>query len=216
MAAKLRVLCVHGYRQNDQMFREKTGAFRKLVKGIVDFVFVVAPHVVPEPENLARDARMQERGWWFSRANQSYNATDATDFCLGYEDSLEVLDECFEREGPFDGVLSFSQGASLVSLLAAGKLKDPSSKVKFRFAILVSGFKSALTAHQNAYTSAIDCPSLHIFGDSDGVIPVHLSVDLAETFESAQTFRHSGGHYVLASAELKPTLVDFLKPFLAV
>lgn len=214
MAAKLRVLCVHGYRQNDQMFREKTGAFRKLVKGIVDFVFVAAPHVVPEPENLARDARMQERGWWFSRADQSYNAADATDICLGYEDSLDVLEAYFEREGPFDGMLSFSQGASLVSLLAAGRLKDPSSKVKFRFAILVSGFKSALKAHQNTYTTAIACPSLHIFGDSDSVIPAHLSVDLAEAFENAQIFRHSGGHYVLASAELKTTLIDFLKPFM--
>ena len=207
---------MHGYRQNDQMFREKTGAFRKLVKGYVDFVFAVAPHVVPEPENLARDAKIQERGWWFSRADLSYNATDTTDICIGYEDSLDSLEECFEREGPFDGMLSFSQGASFVSLLAASRLKDPSSKVKFRFAILVSGFKSALTAHQNAYTSAIDCPSLHIFGDSDGVIPVHLSVDLAKTFENACTFCHSGGHYVLASAELKAVLVDFLKPFMSV
>ena len=215
MAAKLRVLCVHGYRQNDQIFREKTGAFRKLAKGIVDFVFVAAPHVVPEPDNLAKDARMQERGWWFSRADQSYNATDTTDICLGYEESLDTLEAYFEREGPFDGMFSFSQGASLVSLLAAGKLKDPFSKVKFRFAILVSGFRSALTAHQNAYTTTIACPSLHIFGDSDSVIPVRLSVELAEAFENAQTFRHSGGHYVLASAELKATLVDFLKPFVS-
>ncbi len=212
MAARLRILCVHGYRQNDQIFREKTGAFRKLVKAVVDFVFVSAPHVVPEPENLARDARTQERGWWFSRADHSYNATDAADICLGYEESIEMLEAYFEKEGPFDGILSFSQGASLVSLLAAEKLMDPTSKVKFRFAILVSGFKSALTAHQNAYATPIACPSLHIFGDSDSVIPVHLSVDLAEAFTSAYTFRHSGGHYVPASAELKAILVNFLKP----
>ena len=43
---KLKVLCLHGYRQNEKSFREKTGAFRKAVGKYVDLTFVNAPHEV--------------------------------------------------------------------------------------------------------------------------------------------------------------------------
>ena len=43
---KLKILCLHGYRQNEKMFREKTGAFRKVVGKYVDLVFITAPHEV--------------------------------------------------------------------------------------------------------------------------------------------------------------------------
>ena len=40
-------MCIHGYRQNEKMFREKTGAFRKIVGKHADLVFITAPHAVP-------------------------------------------------------------------------------------------------------------------------------------------------------------------------
>ena len=39
-------MCIHGYRQNEKMFREKTGAFRKIVGKHADLVFITAPHIV--------------------------------------------------------------------------------------------------------------------------------------------------------------------------
>lgn len=48
----LRILCLHGYRQNGTMFREKTGSLRKLLKKqVTDFVFIDAPHLIPVEEN---------------------------------------------------------------------------------------------------------------------------------------------------------------------
>ena len=44
--APLRVLCIHGYRQNGGSFREKTGALRKLLKKQVELVYLDAPHSV--------------------------------------------------------------------------------------------------------------------------------------------------------------------------
>ena len=40
---KLKVLCLHGYRQNEVTFREKLGAFRKLVGKRVELVFFSSP-----------------------------------------------------------------------------------------------------------------------------------------------------------------------------
>ena len=44
---KLKILCLHGYRQNEVTFREKLGAFRKLVGKRVDLVFFSSPVKVP-------------------------------------------------------------------------------------------------------------------------------------------------------------------------
>ena len=211
--AKLRVLCIHGYRQNDHIFRERTGAFRKMLKKHVDFIFVRAPHVIPEPDNLSRPEKEQERGWWFSRPEMGYNALDKTEYCIGYKESVNTVEEIWEEDGPFDGVLGFSQGASFVSLLC-GMLNNQSSKIQFKFAILVSGFQSLVSPHLDEYKHSIDtCPTFHVFGDGDQVIPVQSSLDLAALFPSAKIFRHLGGHYVPASPDLKSCISNFLEPF---
>ena len=66
----LRILCLHGYRQNGNMFREKTGSFRKLLKKYVaEFVFIDAPHLIPILDNTNEEctgattsSRLNERG----------------------------------------------------------------------------------------------------------------------------------------------------------
>ena len=37
MSRKLRILCLHGYRQSEVSFREKTGGLRKALKSLADF-----------------------------------------------------------------------------------------------------------------------------------------------------------------------------------
>lgn len=43
---KLKILAIHGYRQNAKVFREKTGSFRKLVHKWAQFTYITAPHKV--------------------------------------------------------------------------------------------------------------------------------------------------------------------------
>ena len=65
---KLKILCLHGYRQTSTTFHEKTGAFRKIVGSLCDLVVVNAPHVVP-PEAHGSESTDEQRGWWFSQPN---------------------------------------------------------------------------------------------------------------------------------------------------
>ena len=44
---KLKILCLHGYRQTSTSFYEKLGAFRKLVGKKCVMKLVNAPHLVP-------------------------------------------------------------------------------------------------------------------------------------------------------------------------
>jgi len=211
---KLRVLCIHGYRQNETSFRERTGALRKLLKRQVDFSFVSAPHVIPEPQNTCRAEEEQERGWWFSRPEKSYNALEKTDFCIGFEASVMAIRTAFKEQGPFDGVLGFSQGAAMVPLLSVIRQREPDGPIQFRFAILIAGFKSLVTPHSDYYSSApLDIPSFHTIGAADAVIPAHASEELAAVCTDATVYRHDGGHYIPASGKLKAALSDFLASF---
>lgn len=211
---KLRILCIHGYRQNVASFRERTGALRKLLKKHVDFFFLSAPHVIPEQQNLARPEGEQERGWWFSKPDKSYYALEKTDCDLGFQTSLETIRKTFEDQGPFDGVLGFSQGAAFVPLLGVTKQKERDGPIQFRFAILVAAFKSLVSPHSEYYeTSLMDVPSFHIIGSSDAVIPSEASEELATLCTCATVYRHDGGHYIPASGQLKAALVEFLTQF---
>ena len=215
--SKLKILCLHGYRQNEQIFREKTGAMRKLLKGKADFVFVSAPHVIPETENLRRSQEQCERGWWFSRPDDSYNALDETDTSNGYDESISFILQALEQHGPFDGMLGFSQGASLLSLLVHLQQTKPKlfEHKSFKFAIFVSGFKSLITSHQDYYSMPLELPSFHIMGSGDHVIPPVASEVLAQQFPSAVVYRHSGGHYIPANPELRDKLRIFLSHFIS-
>lgn len=212
---KLRVLCIHGYRQNESSFRERTGALRKLLKKEVDFCFLSAPHVIPEPQNLARPEEEQERGWWFSKPDSSYYALDRTDCCLGFQASIETIHKAFEEQGPFDGIVGFSQGAAFVPLLGVIKQREPDGPIQFRFAILVAAFKSLVSPHSEYYgVSPLDVPSFHMIGTTDAVIPAEVSESLAAACTGATVYRHDRGHYIPASGQLKAALVEFLALFI--
>lgn len=195
------------------MFRERSGGFRKLFKKHIDFTFMSAPHRIPEDVNLARPEEEQERGWWFSRPGNSYNAMDKTDLSTGYEESLQAVRDKITSEGPFDGILGFSQGASFVSLLCMLR-SDPSAGVNFKFAIIIAGFRSKVTPHADTYKDPIDCPSFHVIGSTDGVIPTASSEELLTSFINGMAYRHDGGHYIPASPQLRTALLEFLAPYI--
>ena len=213
MGTKLKVLCIHGYRQNEKLFRERSGGLRKLLKKHIDFIFLTAPHEIPEEINLARAQEDRERGWWFSKPGNSYNAMDKTDICTGYKESLQAVKEKFLSDGPFDGIMGFSQGAAFVSLLCILK-NDPASGINFKFAVMIAGFRSLVSPHIGMYGDPIDCPSFHTIGATDGVIPTQSSEELLATFVGGVAYRHDGGHYIPSSPTLRTAFQEFLAPFI--
>lgn len=49
---KLKVLAIHGYRQNAETFKQKTGSFRKMLHKWAQFYYITAPHKVIVVEDL--------------------------------------------------------------------------------------------------------------------------------------------------------------------
>lgn len=211
----LKILCIHGYRQNAQSFRQKTGAFRKLIKKKAELVFITAPNCVPPLDTAADDSAEasggnddEGSGWWFSRPDNYFHAQDPSDCCRGYDLSLETIVQAIKEQGPFDGVLGFSQGAAMVSLLLGEQEKQ--SETWFRFAILVAGFRSRSSPHDALYEKKIAIPTLHVFGETDKVIPKDMSEDLLQYYKDAVTLQHQGGHFIPAGSQEKKVYLKFL------
>lgn len=118
----------------------------------------------------------------------------------------------------FDGILGFSQGAIITSLLCAIQ-ENPRCYVpefsSVRFAIMFSGFPSRADEHQHLLVKPINLPSMHVWGLKDETIPAYASRKLAEKFriEDRITLEHSNGHIVPSDAACRNSVCEFLLPF---
>lgn len=107
----------------------------------------------------------------------------------GWEESHRHLERVLLQQGPFDGVLGFSQGAAVAAVLAAQQWLQqrgqpcacagadtslaPARPRPLSFAILCSGYRSPLPAHRGVLERAAAAggaalPTLHIYGSSAG------------------------------------------------
>ncbi|MGH0178335.1 UNVERIFIED_CONTAM: hypothetical protein FKN15_076982 [Acipenser sinensis] len=225
----LRILCVHGYRQNGSAFRERTGALRKALKKHAELVYITAPLRVTDPASqqepaggsqaVEPDSQTEDpRGWWFSNAQErSVHAGESCQSSLGLEESLEAVRRVVREQGPFDGILGFSQGAALVAMICAlqGQAGDAQGPFSFRFAVLIAGFRSVCEEHARFYTTPVSMPTLHVFGETDRVIPDHMSRELVMGFQNPQVLTHTGGHFVPAAAPQKKVYCQFLDTFIS-
>ncbi|XP_062448565.1 esterase OVCA2 [Rhea pennata] len=204
----LRLLGLHGYRQNERRFRERTGALRKALRGRVELVALSAPHPVPGGDGDSDD---DPRGWWFSGPG-TFEAQEEAAAPAGLEESLAAVAAALAERGPFDGLLGFSQGAALAAMVCALQARgDPRFPVAF--AVLVAGFASCAPAHSHFYQQPIALPTLHVVGDADAVITPRLSYELAQHFVEPVVLTHPGGHFVPAAAPQKKAYLDFLDRF---
>jgi hypothetical protein len=105
---KLRVLALHGFAQDADSFRSKTGGFRSSVKDLVEFEYALAPFL--DSHDLIGEGRT-----WYMFSQQDTTG----DMTWGkFDETLSYLSTVFKEKGPFDGVLGFSQGACLAATLA--------------------------------------------------------------------------------------------------
>ena len=120
----MRFLCLHGYGQSAETFRHRTGSLRKAMKRC-EFTFVNAPHkanaefllnATQSGQTEADGAKTvgegmgagpEPLGWWNSGEDGARPSQSKT--YVGFDQSLDCVRKAIEEEGPFDGILGFSQ-----------------------------------------------------------------------------------------------------------
>uniref|UniRef100_A0A0K0DU88 FSH1 domain-containing protein n=1 Tax=Strongyloides stercoralis TaxID=6248 RepID=A0A0K0DU88_STRER len=222
---KLKILCLHGYRQNEILFREKTGGLRKAVKSLADFEFISAPLIPKIP--IDKDSQCDDdegnantelgpRGWWFSKVEETFSSRDICDIATGFDQSVKEVIDYIKEKGPFDGLLGFSQGASMVHLLTSMGCQNK-IPLNWKFIIMMSSFKSLSSVHRDLVEYEIkNMPSLQIYGESDQVVYCERSEELCKLFKEPEpcVIKHSGGHCVPPMSAAKDLLREFLKQFI--
>ncbi|CAL0320931.1 unnamed protein product [Lupinus luteus] len=244
---KLRILCLHGFRQNASSFKGRTASLTKKLKKIAEFVFIDAPHELPfiyqtptpvpqsscvlsssPPSPPPPSENCRKKFAWFVAPNfdggcgVDWKVTDSPFDPLqyqhqtdGYAISISHLETVFSQQGPFDGILGFSQGAAMTALISAQqeKLKG---KMDFKFVILCSGFALNVKEMECGF---IKCPSLHIFGNEHGKdrqIDNQASKELASRYDGGCSVivEHDCGHIIPTRSPYIDEIKDFLGRFL--
>ncbi|KAM1777526.1 hypothetical protein ACFX11_044186 [Malus domestica] len=186
---KPRFLCLHGFRTNGEIMRKQVGKWPESVLENFDMVYLDAPFPAQgksEVEGIF-DPPYYE---WF-QFNKEFSEYTNFDKCLEY------IEDYMVKQGPFDGLVGFSQGAvisaGLPGLQAKGVALTKVPKIKFLIIIGGAKFKSPAVA-EDAYYSPIQCPSLHFLGEMDFLKPYGL--ELLEHCADASVIHHPKGHTV--------------------
>ncbi|KAJ9660976.1 hypothetical protein H2201_006704 [Coniosporium apollinis] len=213
----LKILMLHGFTQSGPLFHAKTRALEKnLIKAFpshhVTLSYPTAPirlspADVPNFGNTEGDAKDEEEpdawGWWVRKGEKepfTYEGMEA-----GFARIAEVL----RAEGPFDGVVGFSQGGACAGMLASllepgrreafdaarskGGMEYPASLVReeggkqeavhppLKFAVSYSGFGASNNPlYQAFYEPKIATPMLHFLGTLDTVVEESRSLRLVD------------------------------------
>lgn len=186
---KPRFLCLHGFRTSAEILKKQVGKWPQSVLDQIDLVFLDGPfpaHGKSDVEGVF-DPPYYE---WF-QFNKEF--TEYTNF----EEGLQYIEDFMIKNGPFDGLLGFSQGAilsaGLPGLQAKGVALTKVPKIKFLIIIGGAKFKSPTVA-EKAYSSPIQCPSLHFLGEMDFLKPYGL--ELLESCVDPVVIHHPKGHTV--------------------
>ncbi|KAK9766072.1 Family of serine hydrolases 3 [Basidiobolus ranarum] len=195
-----RILCLHGFTQNGEFLSATSRVFQQAIKPLAELVFLDAPHKIEasaDPRNKG-----EARAWW--------RATGDGAKYEGYESSLKLVRKVLETNGPFDGILGFSQGACFTSLIVKDIQNNPLNQVRLRYAITCGGFVSRCP-DLITLPNSLDIPSLHLIGDRDKIMRHERTKQLADCFVNSQVLNHPGGHSLPSDANTIAKCVEFIK-----
>jgi hypothetical protein len=169
----LRLLCLPGFRQSAQSLKvSSTSLQTALAPEQAELVFTEA-------------ARINNKQCWWDASDSEPPAY------VGVQDSLQRVSDTWNAEGPFDGVVGFSQGAAMVSLVSSC---PPSDFPGLRLAVMIGGFVPRDPLVNFAPRAGVR--SLHIIGSLDNIVTPERSLALAHSFDERQIVEHGEGHVV--------------------
>ncbi len=228
---------VFGNLKCGSIFQKKSSGLRKALQKLnYELIYVDGPIILKTADlpfqvsdvsslggQSVQDDNPNYRSWW--------PADETKPDYYSLETSLLIINEAVEKQGPFEGVIGFSQGAGFAGLLCeyitniqhskpfyARGSNDESQKIlikqdPFKFAIFYSGFRAKAEFLQFMYDKKIDTPTLHVLGSLDTVVSEERSLLLWDSCEesSRTMLRHPGGHFVPNSKGQITTLLGWLQ-----
>ncbi|XP_010025399.2 esterase AGAP003155 isoform X1 [Eucalyptus grandis] len=191
---KPRILCLHGFRMSAKILETQMHKWPESLLEKLDLVYLDAPY--PSMGKSGAEGVFDPPYFEWFQGNQDYTEYE------NFKECIDFIEDFMVKNGPFDGLLGFSQGAVLAAALpgmqAEGLVFTKVPEIKFL--ILISGAKlggskfSAPPLAANAFSSPVKCPSLHVIGENDLVKPD--SIALLDSFVDPIIVHHLEDHTI--------------------
>ncbi|KAI9693526.1 MAG: hypothetical protein M1820_009178 [Bogoriella megaspora] len=198
----MRFLCLHGIGTSAAIFEAQIAALRYRLGDAHEYEFIEGSLESPPAKGIEEVFGKQE-------AYYAYFDASVTNILKAVNDLAEFLD----TEGPFDGIIGFSQGGSLATTLMAGVERGLiearikclillSCGMPWDLAALKAGESRRLTPEQDG--GCITIPTAHFWGQNDlegfaGNHDVALLCDESSRVEVV----HNAGHGVPSGKHLQ-------------
>ena len=169
----LKILMLHGFTQSGELFRAKARALEKhLQKSLPthtltfvyptgpiklnpdDIPFKTSPDTTPTDPSTSTP-EISAHAWW------RRSTTAEPPVYLGLDTGLESIARILSTDGPFDGVIGFSQGAACAAIVAS--LLEPDRRAAFDY------FSDP--KHASTYRTT-NCSATTIPSESAGATPI--------------------------------------------
>lgn len=246
----LRILLLHGYTQAGPLFSAKTRALHKAFQKsfsprAVHFSYPTGPNRL-KPADIpgfspseqldgaestgGQNDEVEAYGWWQRKD------TDEGIIYIGIEEGLATIAQCIREEGPFDGVVGFSQGAAAAGMVASlldgeqrlrgfeeaekhGGMQYPKSfreadgfvQAPMKFAVVYSGFRAPGERYDGFYVPKIKTKTLHFMGQVDTVVEEERSRVLVRCCVEERVVVHPGGHFLPSQRPWLDACVGFVR-----
>lgn len=143
-------VCLPGYLQSGKVFAEKSSGIRKILtkKYNCQLDYIDPPILIPNKEELPFTLSEDEneantkfsglvdlnvnRCWW------SHKSTPCR--YEHFDEALSYVVDYIKENGPYDGIIGFSQGAAMAAIVANNINKLLPSHENFKVAVIISGF----------------------------------------------------------------------------
>lgn len=241
--SRMKILMLHGYAQDGNTFHRKTSKLVHSIRAVYPNAYFAWPDGlvelrttdIPGFETRSYGDQNQHgpplRAWFHLRCVDSPPS--------GLSKSLDVIADVLEREGPFDGIIAFSQGTLLAGIVAS-LLEGESRKKAYCKALsssaAVFGYPKAFTRlthpplkfgvlyatrvgreqhYQWLYEEPkISTPFCLVSGRWDPMVEVDERLATLEKLSVdmlCSTIEHDGGHFVPTDASNTERVVSFIR-----
>jgi predicted esterase len=176
--------------------RTRLGRLPHWSREVAQFTYLDAPHELPKKEGNEVAGR-----YWFGRT-----PTGEWDQ-VTLDASLALLQETWVAQGPFSGILAFSQGgtfATLAASLASSSCRLPQLKFVVCFGA------PELAKWPTSRQIPADIRSLHFGGKTDAIVPIASSRALANRYAHSEFHEHEQGHCIPMKRPAMDIVIRFM------
>ncbi|KXN71663.1 hypothetical protein CONCODRAFT_5648 [Conidiobolus coronatus NRRL 28638] len=215
-----KILCLHGFGQNKTIMAKKTKFISDKFKNKAEFVYISGKFPLPEYHPIVEgfNSFIKKKGLedqknkfenffsWFPTLDQ---------WIPDYIPMFDHLCKVLREEGPFVGVLGFSQGACVATLLTKlleinHPLVSPANHPPLKFSIMISGLIIQIPEILKIFEIPAITPNLHMLSKIDQRVLKVYSIENANCYINPIVIEHNLGHKIPSTSQYLSIILQFI------